>query len=39
MLLKKLESAHVDLIHLISSAQNCLKKSKRLVLCDTWMFL
>lgn len=39
MLVKKLESASVDLIHLISSARNCFKKFKRLIIFDTCMFL
>lgn len=36
---EKLESAGADLIHLISSARNCFKKFKRLIIFDTCMFL
>lgn len=39
VLMKKLVSASVDLIHLISSVRNCFKKFKRLIIFDTCMFL
>lgn len=39
VLMKKLVSASVDPIHLISSVRNCFKKFKRLIIFDTCIFL